>query len=53
MKKSLLLVLVLTTYFTFANDDDKSAENVNEIGLTFRNLNSFGGTYRFGKENSV
>jgi len=47
--KNFLLILLITGFFSFS----ATAQNVNEYGLMFSNLNGFGLTYKKGKENTL
>lgn len=46
---SLIILSALTSTLSFGQESQK----VREAGITFRNLDSFGFTYRFGNTNSV
>jgi len=51
MKKSILLIAAAT--LLFSNTYAQQKERVQEVGFLFRNLDSFGATYRIGNTNSV
>lgn len=53
MRKSLLFILVIASYFSFAGKHASDSTRQRELGLTTTGLGSFGATYRFGKESSM
>ena len=51
MKKSLILLGTAMLLFTATHAQEK--QKIQEVGFVFRNLDSFGATYRIGNTNSV
>lgn len=51
MGKAVAVLLYIAMYASVFSEENKS--NVNEVGLVFSNLNSFGMRYKFGNDNAM
>ena len=52
MKKTIILLIAISIS-TFAIGQEEKTEQIKEVGLTFRNLDNFGFSYKVGTEQSL